>query len=597
MRLNALMAPWRSWCGLVAVLVVALDVVGHGLLLANGFFGQNDFLVMNDATRQGAHGLLEADHTGAFAPGATLLAWALVSVAPLSWGVAIAPVLLFRTASAVVLWLLLTRLLGERWLRLPLLVLFCSTPLTLWATQWWWVGIRFWPASLALLVACWALVARVQRGGGRRLEVAVLGSLVVALCFSPLAVLDVLVLFGLALVVLPGETLGARVRASLELRRLGAGVVLVLVAYGVLLAFVAPIGPPPASDIGEIVTRHLRYLAAELWGGPWTGKVAGHAALVPHSWAVAVGGALLLAVVGATLQAGGATARAAWLLFGAHSLASAGLAAWLSEGSAFDALGMVPRVAAGTAPVFVVCLAGALATLDLDALTAGLAVRGRALLAPGVAEPVLAALASVALVASALVSTRVLAPNLFHEEARDYVTTLRSALADDPRTVLHDSTVPSQVIDPLFGNRARVSEVVGPAPERPLIDVATSRLRVVSAEGTIVEPELEVAGSAVPAGSPECRYPVRAGRTTIPLTATLSAQRWVARIGYYTSAESFVDLRAAGREIGFAVSPGLHIVYVPFDGEVDGVTLSLAAAEGTLCVTDLDVGTPVGAVR
>ena len=48
MNLNNLIAPWRSWCGLVAVLVVALDLLGHGILLSRGYFGQDDFLVLTD---------------------------------------------------------------------------------------------------------------------------------------------------------------------------------------------------------------------------------------------------------------------------------------------------------------------------------------------------------------------------------------------------------------------------------------------------------------------------------------------------------------------------------------------------------------------
>lgn len=188
-----------------------------------------------------------------------------------------------------------------------------------------------------------------------------------------------------------------------------------------------------------------------------------------------------------------------------------------------------------------------------------------------------------------------LAPNLFHEEARDYVTTLRAALRDDPRSVLYDSRVPAQVIDPLFGDRDRVSEVVGVAPEAPVFDVPTSRMRVVTPEGKLVEPQLGVATSAPPGANPVCNYPVRATGTTIPLAESLPVDRWIARIGYYTNAESFVDLRAADHELGFGVTPGLHVVHVQLDGALEDLNLTLAGP-GTVCVTNVDVGIPVGAV-
>ena len=199
MNLNKLIAPWRSWCGLVAVLVVALDLLGHGILLSRGYFGQDDFLVLTDTARAGLGGLLEADHTDGLAPGA--------SAPRLGASGRGAPVLgsggrpgpgpedgVRGRAVAVAA----DPIVGDRWLRLPLLVLFCVTPLTLWATQWWWMGIRFWPATFALLLACWALVARVQGGPAARGHLAVVVGVLVGLCFSPLAVLDPVVLLGLA---------------------------------------------------------------------------------------------------------------------------------------------------------------------------------------------------------------------------------------------------------------------------------------------------------------------------------------------------------------------------------------------------------------
>ena len=42
------------------------------------------------------------------------------------------------------------------------------------------------------------------------------------------------------------------------------------------------------------------------------------------------------------------------------------------------------------------------------------------------------------------------------------------------------------------------------------------------------------------------------------------------------------------------MTSGLHVVYVPLDGPVDGLNLTLADATATLCVTDVDVGVPSG---
>jgi hypothetical protein len=423
-----MLAPWRSWCGLTAVLVVALDLVWHGVLLSRGWFGQDDFLVMSDVVDRGFGGLLEPDHTGGFAPATTLLATGLVRLDPLGWGTAVLPVLALRSVAAVLLWPILTRLLGDRWLRLPLLVLFCASPLMLWATQWWWVAISFWPATVCLLAAVWALLVLVQ-DGRTGLGVVVVGALGLGLCFSQLAVLHVVVLLGVALIALPGATLRARFRALAGLRPLGMGVIGVLGVYVVVRAFVAPLPAGDGTDAGAVVTRHLRYVVSEVWGGPWEGEIVGHAAVVPSAWAVTVSGFLLLAVVGVTLQTGGAAARAAWLTLALHTAAQLGAVVVLSGASDFAALGTVPRVAAEAAPVLVICLAGALsgavAGLDLDAVARQRS--GRRLPTGIRAEAVVALAVSLVVVLSAGVSSQLLAPNLQHETSKDYVTTLREA--------------------------------------------------------------------------------------------------------------------------------------------------------------------------
>ena len=120
---------------------------------------------------------------------------------------------------------------------------------------------------------------------------------------------------------------------------------------------------------------------------------------------------------------------------------------------------------------------------------------------------------------------------------------------------------------------------------------------MVTADGTLVEPVLTDPVSARASGDEsDCPLPGAAKGNRIPLEQALPAGRWVARIGYYTSAESFVDLVAGDEAAGFAVTPGLHVVYVDVDGALDGVHLTLADA-GTLCVTNVDVGVPAGAVR
>jgi hypothetical protein len=589
-----LLGPWTSQAGLVAVLVLAVQLVWRGALLSKGFFGQDDFLVLADAARFTWEGLGDADHVGGFSPGAALVAWAHVTWTPLSWGTAAMVVLGAQTVAGVLMWLVLTRLLGDRWLRVPLLALFCFSPLTLWATQWWSVGVQFWPATAALLLGIWALLV-VLHDGDRALLSVVLAALVVALAFSQNAVLHPLVLAGVALVAVPGATLRTRASSVFAgLRSLWIGVAIVLAGYGVVRVMVAPVRFGTGPDLGEVVTTHVRLVAAELWGGPWSGSLPGHAYLVPPTWAVGVGGALLLALVGVTLQRGGISARAAWLLFAVHGAAVVALLTVLGQGEMVGSLGLIPRLAAEVAPVFVVCAAGALSGVSVPAFV----VRGRPVLGEPRAEPALGLFLLAATLVATGVSTAFLAPNLYHEGSRSYVTALRESLRAEPRVVLVDSPVPAEVISPWFAGRARVSEVVGYAPENPVFDIPSSRLRLVNGDGTLAGLELAGPVSMRPSGNESCGYPVRADGLWIPLESAVPPGRWVVRMGYYTSAETFAAVQVADDEIGFAVNPGLHVIYfeVSVEGAVEGVHVALADARATMCVSNVDVGLPRAAI-
>ncbi len=116
--------------------------------------------------------------------------WLLAHLAPYSWGTVATFVLLLQTAATVVMWLLLTRLLGERWSRVVLLAVFAWAPLTLATTLWWSAAMGLWPHVLCSLLAVWLLV-RWRQGDARPLlaVLAIVATTVVGLLWHERAVL------------------------------------------------------------------------------------------------------------------------------------------------------------------------------------------------------------------------------------------------------------------------------------------------------------------------------------------------------------------------------------------------------------------------
>jgi hypothetical protein len=365
--------------------------------------------------------------------------------------------------------------------------------------------------------------------------------------------------------------------------------VAVLAAYGVLRWRVAPLHSKIGDELGDVVTAYLRHGLAEMFGGPWIGNLLAHAYLVPTSWVVALNGALLLALIGATLQRGGPAARAGWGTLVVFVGASVGLLALAGQGSLIASLGLVHRFATELAPVLAICAAGALSAVDFGAFSLG---RKQMLTAAWV-ERGIAGVAVVAVTASVAVSTAFLAPNLYHSDDRSYVANLRADLRAHPQVVLYDGGVPAGVVSPWYGRRASVSHVVGVAPEHPVFDLPSHALRMVRSDGHLSPVVLR--GTVVvtkTSNRPQCGYAVGANGVWVPMQTPVTFGRWVLRIGYYTATDGFMTVDVAGTSQRFPVRSGLNAVDLVVDGAFEGFEATLEAHDTALCLTNASAGTP-----
>jgi len=577
---------WASRAGLVAVVVIAAQLVWRTVVLSHGYFTQDDFLVLSGA--QGSWwGSLDNDYAGGFSPLGQTIAWLSLHASPLGWPLAAATVLALQTAATAMLWPVLTRLLGDRWLRVPVLVLFAFAPLTLWSSQWWVLGLEFWGATLLMLISAWA-VLRLSEGPDARLIALTVAAFALAVLLDERAVLQPLVLLGLTVIARDEPALLSRCGRGLrDLLPVWVGLTVVVGGYAVLRWQVAPIELVFGNDLGDVITGYLRHGLSEAFGGPWLGNLPAHAYLIPKSWVVALNGALILGLVGFSTQRGGASAKASWLLLVAFVLGSVGVLALTGRADLLASLGLQHRFAAELAPVLALAIAGALRDVPLPTLT----VLGRRLTGSRLEEAVAAA-AALLLTISAAFSTAFLAPNLYHRDDRAFVEHARAALRAAPQVVLLDAGVPNSVISTWYGDRARVSSVLAYAAENPVFDLPSQYLRMVRDDGSLAPVVLEGAVTSAPADNAQCPYPVRAAGLDIPMRALVPDGRWVLRIGYYTSTDGYAVVDAAGSSQRLAVRSGLNVVQLVVDGAFDRFRMSIEQPEATLCLTDAAAGVP-----
>ncbi len=205
---------------------------------------------------------------------------------------------------------------------------------------------------------------------------------------------------------------------------------------------------------------------------------------------------------------------------------------------------------------------------------------------------------AMAYLASSAVSTAVVAPHSFNEDDRAYVEGIRADLRADPRAVLYDGIAPDNVMITWFGDLARVSTVVGSAPEDPVFDLPTYEMRMADPSGRLRLINLVGTVSDIETRDRACVHRVNAqGVTRVDLSESSGSGKQVARISYYTSASGFLVVTTPGGDVSLPLRTDLNVADLVVHGPVEQLDMRLegpadAPADATVCVVDVLVGFP-----
>ena len=572
-------AHWSA-LGLVAAVIAVVQVGWHAWALASGFFTQDDFLFVARAhTEAPGPGYLLHEHNGHLMPGQFLVVWVVTRLAPLSWPVAIAPIVLAEAASAVLLYLALVRLFGRRWgILVPFVVVLCS-PLVFVASMWWAVALQLIPFQLTLFGALYAQAGYLRTG--RRADALIALAWVAAgLVMWEKALLAVPVVLGVTLLAWPGGPVDAVRRNRLLLLWYGA-----LVA-GYLLLYVVFAGrnDRPFPDFAGTLTLSRRLVFEAflpgLFGGPWTVNLfSAQNLVVPPGSVLAVSWTLAALVVVAGVLVGRRRAVGAWLLLGLYLVAACVALAIGRLHFLGPIIGWDYRLIADAVPVAAVC--GALAFM---APVAGRPEPQRGSTRPLAVVAVLAVVAAFA--AGATVSSGRSVPQMQNATAREYVERVAASLELEPDLVLYDATVPEWVMIGAFAERDRMaSRVLGPLGAR--FDQPTDDLRMLDSAGTPRPIGLVDVVAAEPGPAQGCGYPIRNSRERVELTKVVEGQRRVIQIGYYTMRPSNGAVSTPTGQFPVQFGASIGYVFVVADGPFDEL---LVSAEDNVCITDTLVG-------
>lgn len=586
------LAPFRSPAGLCALALVLLQALWRGVGLAGGYFTQVDYLHLKQVQeRPFAWSTLGGEHSGEFAPVAKLLTWVAHAISGTGWTGVTVLVLLMQTVIAVLLWLILSRLLPGRWVRVPLLGLALFTPLTLPTTFAWDQASIWFPAVLCLLVALLSLLAAQRSHWAMGSRVAAV-ALVVALLSSDRAVLFPVVLLFVLAGSLEPSGLGMLGRLGSVLRshlKFWVFVVAAVVARIVLVQWHGAGGFSGSSGVstaGDVLGEFLRQVSTGVLGGPWHGAFVDSSLQPAQRWITAVGVLACAAIAVLVLR------RLRRPCVATAVLGLVVLTALVVPLMVFDAPGASPLAHVARHAADAAVLVVLLAAVALREVTVPRRLAPAAQASPGV----LAVLSTVLLVVSSAVTTSELVPHLSNTDDREFVEALAAGLGADPAVVLLDGALPAGVMHPWFGDAAVVSTVAGLLPESPTFAVPSEKLRLVDGLGLLREVALLAPAKAyLQPGS--CSNTVTSTGLDVALTETAADGQVVLSLDYLASQDSFVRVQAGEQDVRVPLRKGLGRIQVPMEGGFSSFSMVMApdSASATACLATAEVGAAVAA--
>jgi hypothetical protein len=569
---------------LAAVVLIVAQLCWKAYLLSHFYFRQDDFLLLDRASRGLSLNYLFSFSGGHLRPGGLVLFWLVTRLSPYNWLlVSIVTIAALAAAGALMLRLLLI-LFGSRPAILIPLIIFLFTPLTLAGLSFWTTVTDWLPLQLTMLAATCCHI-RYVRSGRVGHVVAAAGWLGAGLLFDVQGALVPILLFALTSAYLVPGGWPAAARRTLRSFRRAWTIYAVLTAAYLVLFFIKlqtssqqPINPRHLSSVLSLAATMLRvgFIPAAV-GGPWRwfvpggdyGVAAETPVLTQVTWVLAA------LIVGASLWYRRHALRSWLILAGWLLLADVApvAIARLTELPA-SLLGADTYYVADSAPVLAVCVG--LAFWPVIGEQDPYRVRRPRSVPLAVSA---FALTGAFLVGSIWSGVTYLG-DTSSARTRSYIDTARSALASArPGTVILSASVPWYVMYAGFhGSVAQTSRVLGPlAPQGAGIRFVTvpkgpvAKLMMFDGRGRL-RPVVDIGASTVrPARSRTC-WPVRSAATRIPLSAYLFRDAWIIQLSYSGPATTLqlkfgtsvkdVVLPADQRDVDIPVSNGSSAVLV-----------------------------------
>lgn len=582
----------RSWVARSALALIALHLVVRAVLAFGGYFYWDDLILVG---RAGTQSLLSPeylfdDHDGHVMPGAFLVAGAITRLSPLEWvGPAISLLILAALASLALLRVLHV-ILGWRPVLLAPLTFALFTPLAVPGFAWWAAALNSLPMLAALAWVCADAILLVSTGDRRYALTGALAYFGGLLFFEKSAIIPFVAFTVAALYCYVTGTGTVREVWHRGVRLWTVCLALTAAWVGVYLLVVDQ--QRWSFDLAmtwDLLWRSITHgIVPGLVGGPWDWQRWAPASpwATPATTVMILGWAVLAGVVAVTVVRKQRLGPV-WLAALGYAVACQ-VPIYLMRSSRFTALELAQTMR------YLPDLVVVLALLAAVGLCAPNRPRSGWLDASAVRSAAAVVLA-VAFVVSSLYSTATFLTSWRDNPAQSYLQNARTALAQAHAS--SDAPMLDQEVDPLVLQRVAwpenlASHMFALLEDRPEFSSATTELRMLDAEGRLVEANVSWVRSIRPGPAPQCGYLVQPDfPAQLPLDGPLLPADWTVEINYLANSNGSMMLSLSqGDEVKVPVRPGLNRVYVRLPGAGDAITVRAVTAALSVCVASGPVG-------
>ena len=573
--------------------LIAVQLAFRGWAVAGSWFQFDDFAYMSRVANARLGGVLLEPYSGHVMPGGMFLTWVNHEIAPTTWALPAAELLLMQGAASVGCLAFLVSAFGPRAGVLPPLTIYLFSVISLPAFIWWAAGVNQLPLQIAFF---WGLYTHLAllRSGRPRYAVATMLVTLAGLAFYE----KTLLLFAVFAIV----TLGYFARGNLFARArttwtryqgavLGYGAV--AIGYTVFYALWALNFSPGGADeqtLGPAFGRMaVRAFATGIVGGPlgWRHPTDPFATAEPSDLMVVAACVALLAVGVMTTRAR-TRAKRAWLIPAVLLASDVFLVA--TARSAVPAVAEDYRYQTELAAGVAVALGLSLLPL-LGAVESAEPRRPSAFFD----SPAWVTAATVLVASLSLASSLQYALHWQDgRQSRQYFANVEQGLnAEDAPVPLVDVPVPDYMLWGLNYPENATSHVLRAYSDMTSFpSVATDRLFIIATNGEVAPVVLSSVRDAVPGPARKCGYRVADSAVRIPLNGPVQGGGWWVRIGYLSSGDSPVEVTAGTRVHDTEVRRGVHSLYFATGTAVRSIAISGLRNGVTMCTDEVTLGLP-----